>query len=67
MTNIFIDTLIVNFGEINYGEIIKIGFDFPKIFISCIKHDYGVDSEKRNKLLGKYIQILKKKMNIIFF
>lgn len=38
----------------NYEEIIKTGFDFPKIFISCVKHDYQVDCEKRDKLIKKY-------------
>ena len=40
----------------NYEEIIKTGFDFPKIFISCVKHDYQVDRENRDKLIMKYYQ-----------
>lgn len=38
----------------NYEEIIKTGFDFPRIFIACIKSDYKVDREKLDKLLKKY-------------
>lgn len=38
----------------NYEEIIKTGFEFPKIFISCIKQYNKVNVEKRNKLLDKY-------------
>ena len=38
----------------NYEEILKTGFEFPKIFISCIKHDYQMDYEKRDKLIKKY-------------
>ena len=38
----------------NYEEIIKTGFDFPKIFISCIKHDYSVDNERKDTLLKEY-------------
>ena len=38
----------------NYEEIIKTGFDFPKMFIALIESDYHVPSEKVNQLLDKY-------------
>ena len=38
----------------NYEEIIKTGFDFPKMFIALIESDYHVPSEKLNQLLDKY-------------
>ena len=44
------------FWRDNYGEIIKTGFDFPKIFISCIRHDLWCRFKKRNHLLDKYYQ-----------
>ena len=39
----FIRYVNLEYWRENYEEIIKTGFEFPKIFISCIKHDYSVD------------------------
>lgn len=50
----FIRYVNLEYWRDNYEEIIKTGFGFPKIFISCIKHDYSVNTEKRNKLIDKY-------------
>ena len=50
----FIMYVDLEYWRDNYEEILKTGFDFPKIFISCIKHYYDVDNEKRDKLLKKY-------------
>lgn len=50
----FIRYVNLEYWKNNYEEIIKTGFEFPKIFIFCIKHDYSVDNEKRDKLLHKY-------------
>ena len=50
----FIRYVNLEFWRENYEEIIKTGFDFPKIFISCVKHDYHVNCEKRDTLLKKY-------------
>ena len=50
----FIRYVNLEYWRDNYEEIIKTGFDFPKIFISCVKHDYQVDNEKRDKLIKKY-------------
>lgn len=38
----------------NYEDIIKTGFDFPKMFIALIKSDYRINSEKRKQLLDTY-------------
>lgn len=50
----FIRYVNLEYWRENYEDIIKTGFEFPKIFISCIKHDYSVDNEKRDTLLKKY-------------
>ena len=50
----FIRYINLEYWHENYEEIIKTGFDFPKIFISCIKHDYKIDYEKRDILIKKY-------------
>jgi len=50
----FIRYVNLEYWRDNYEEIIKTGFDFPKIFISCVKHDYQVDCEKRDNLIKKY-------------
>ena len=50
----FIRYVNLEYWRDNYEEIIKTGFDFPKIFISCIKNDYHVDFRKRDKLIKKY-------------
>ena len=50
----FIRYVNLEYWRDNYEEIIKTGFEFPKIFISCIKHDYSVDNERRDTLLKKY-------------
>ena len=50
----------------NYEGIIKTGFDFPRIFISCIMQDY-VDREKITQLLDTHYTIPQKKMNTILF
>ena len=50
----FIRYVNLEYWRENYEEIIKTGFEFPKIFISCIKHDYSVDNKKRDTLLKKY-------------
>ena len=47
------------FWRENYEEIIKTGFDFPRIFISCIMQDY-TNREKITKLLDTYYTIPKK-------
>lgn len=44
----------------NYEEIIKTRFNFPRIFISCIMHDYHVDREKIKQLLKIYYTIPQK-------
>ena len=48
------------FWRENYEGIIKTGFDFPRIFISCIMHDYHIDSEKIKQLLDIYYTIPQK-------
>ncbi len=58
--SIFEDTLILNSGEKNYEGIIKTGFDFPRIFISCIMQDY-VDREKITQLLDTHYTIPQKR------
>ena len=50
----FIRYVNLEYWRDNYEEIIKTGFDFPKLFISCVKHDYQVNCEKRDKLIKKY-------------
>ena len=50
----FIRYVNLEYWKDNYEEILKTGFEFPKISISCIKHYYDVDNEKRDKLLKKY-------------
>lgn len=47
------------FWRENYEGIIKTGFDFPRIFISCIMQDY-VNSEKITQLLDTYYTIPQK-------
>lgn len=47
------------FWRENYEGIIKTGFDFPRIFISCIMQ-YHVDSEKITQLLDTYYTIPQK-------
>ena len=47
------------FWRENYEGIIKTGFDFPRIFISCIMH-YSVDREKITKLLDTHYTIPQK-------
>lgn len=47
------------FWRENYEEIIKTGFDFPRIFISCIMQDY-TNREKITKLLDTHYTIPKK-------
>ena len=54
------------FWRKNYEGIIKTGFDFPRIFISCIMKDY-VDREKITQLLDTHYTIPQKKMNTILF
>ena len=50
----FIRYVNLEYWRYNYEEIIKTGFDFPKIFIFSIKHNCSVDNEKRDTLLKKY-------------
>ena len=50
----FIRYLNLEYWRDNYEEIIKTGFEFPKIFIFSIKHNGSVDYEKRDTLLKKY-------------
>lgn len=50
----FIRYVNLEYWRDNYEDIIKTGFEFPKIFISCIKHDYSVDNERKDTLLKEY-------------
>lgn len=50
----FIRYVNLEYWRDNYEEIIKTGFEFPKIFIFSIKHNCSVDNEKRDTLLKKY-------------
>lgn len=54
------------FWRKNYEGIIKTGFDFPRIFISCIMQDH-VDREKITQLLDTHYTIPQKKMNTVLF
>ena len=48
------------FWRNNYEEIIKTGFEFPNIFISCIMQDYHIDPKKIKHLLDTYYTIPQK-------
>ena len=50
----FIRYVNLEYWRDNYEEIIKTGFEFPKIFIFSIKHNCSVGNEKRDSLLKKY-------------
>lgn len=44
----------LDFWRENSVEIIKTGFDFPRIFISSIKHDYQINWKEWDQLLKTY-------------
>ena len=55
------------FWRENCEGIIKTGFDFPKIFISCIMQNYHVNPNEIKQLLDTYYTIHQKEMSIILF
>ena len=42
------------FLRIHYEEIIKTGFDFPRIFIASMNYGLRADREKLNQLINTY-------------
>lgn len=56
----FIRYINYEFWKENYEEIIKTGFDFPRIFISTIMQDYHHDTKRIKQLLDTYYIIPQK-------